>query len=99
MRFWVWFYGVFLQGSGGGSFSIMKGGKMYDLKLWAVNHALVKAIQLNAACRRMVGTKSDVHEDLVDMDREVRQAAAECQRVLALMKADADRPLISGEAR
>lgn len=69
---------------------------MYDLKLVMVNRALVKAIQLNAACRALVGTKSDVYGDLVDMDWEIREAAGECQRVIELIKADADRPKIPG---
>ncbi len=69
---------------------------MYDLKLGEINHALVKAIGILGACKRMVGRKSDVYPDLEDIDREVREAAAECQRVLKLIKADADRPLTSG---
>ncbi len=69
---------------------------MYDLNLVLVNHALVKAIKINAACRRMVGPKSEASQDLGDIDREIRVAAAECQRVLDLMEADANRPLIGG---
>lgn len=81
---------------GGGCSSRKGGGVVYDLNLGMVNHALVKSIKLLAACRRMVGSKSDVYPDLVDIDREVRAAAAECQRVLELVEADASRPLISG---
>ncbi len=96
MQYLVWFYGVFWQGSDGGSFSMMRGGKMYDLKLGQINHALVKAIRLLVATRLLVGRKSQTYDDLMDIEREVREAAAECQRVLALIDEDAKRPLISG---
>ncbi len=71
---------------------------MYDLRLGAINRALVKAIKLNAACRRMVGPKSEALSDLVAIDLEVRAAAAECQRVLALITIDLDRPMLTSEA-
>lgn len=73
-----------------------KGGKMYDLKVGEINHALVKSIGITVAARRMVGKDSEVYEDLQNLEREVRGAAAECQRVLALIDADGKRPLISG---
>ncbi len=69
---------------------------MYDLKLLMVNRSLVKAIKIVVAARRMVGKNSEVFEDLVNIEREVREAAGECQRVLKLIEADAKRPLISG---
>lgn len=69
---------------------------MYDLKLGEVNHALVKGIQIIVAARWMVGKDSEVYEDLQDIEREIRQAAGECQRVLALIEADGNRPLFRG---
>lgn len=68
---------------------------MYDFKIGMVNHALVKAVQLIGCCRRMVDRKSDVYADLTDIDREVREAARECQRVLDLIEADVNRPLVT----
>jgi len=68
---------------------------MYDLKLLQVNHGLVKAIKVVAACKRMVGPKSEVWGDLLDIDREIRAAASECQRVLELAEADENRPLLT----
>lgn len=70
---------------------------MYDLKLGDINHALVKAIGIVVAARRMVGKDSEVYGDLLDIEREVREAASECQRVLKLIKADAERAPISGK--
>lgn len=69
---------------------------MYDLDLEKINHVLVKAIKLTVACRRMVGPTSDICPDLMNIEREIREAAAECQRVLGLAASDADRPLLSG---
>lgn len=69
---------------------------MYDLKLEMVNHSLVNAIKLIAACKRMAGPKSDVFKDLADIDREVRESAAECQRVLTLITIDGTRTLLKG---
>jgi len=69
---------------------------VYDLKLAMVNHSLVKAIQMIAACKRMVGPKSEAFPDLVDIDREVRAGASECQRVLALIDEDGKRPVLNG---
>ncbi len=73
-----------------------KGGKMYDLKLLMINRSLVKAVGILVAARRMVGKDSEVYEDLQNIEREVRDAAGECQRVLKLIKADGERSLISG---
>lgn len=67
---------------------------MYDLKLTDINNVLVKAIKLTVACRRMVGKGSEVYPDLMDIEREIREAAAECQRVLALGEGDNHRPLL-----
>lgn len=72
---------------------------MYDLNLLAVNHALVKSIKMCVAVRRMLGPKSDAAGDVQDIERELREAAAECQRVLELIKVDGERPLLSGEKR
>ena len=68
---------------------------MYDLNLLAVNHALVKSIRLVRGAQRMLGPRSDVCDDLEDLERELREAAGECQRVLELVKADGDRPLLN----
>ena len=67
---------------------------MYDLKLGEINHALCKALQLLVACKKLVPRGSPGYDDLQDIDREIRGAAAECQRVLKLMEQDAKRPLI-----
>ncbi len=93
---WEYFCGSFGCVCYGKSFSERTGGIMYDLNLLAVNHALVKSLRLIGACRRMVGPKAGIYHDLGDIDREVRAAAVECQRVLGLLKADENRPLISG---
>ncbi len=69
---------------------------MYDLKLGDINHALVISIKLTVACRRMVGRKAEIYDDLLDLERAMRDAASECQRVLELIKADVAGPLISG---
>jgi len=44
----------------------------------------------------MVGPKSEAFPDLVDIDREVRAGASECQRVLALIDEDGKRPVLNG---
>ncbi len=69
---------------------------MYDLDLKKLNGSLVKAIGLSVATRRMIGKGRDGYEEIQDIEREIREAAAECQRVLGLVEADADRPLING---
>ena len=70
---------------------------MYDLDLEKVNHSLVKAIRLSVACRRMIGKGLPGYEEIQDIEREIREAAAECQRVLELIEADANRPLLNAE--
>lgn len=96
MQSLVWYYGVvWLDSVGGFSFQ-MKGGKMYDLKLGQINHSLIKALKVLVACKRMVGRRSEVWDDLVDTEREIRESAGECQRVLKLIEVDEVRPLISG---
>ncbi len=69
---------------------------MYNVNVLMVNRALIKAMLLNAACRRMVGRKGEVYEDLVNMEREIREAAEECQRVIRLIKADGNRRVLEG---
>lgn len=69
---------------------------MYDLNVLAVNAALVKGIQLCGAARRMVGKGHSGYEEIMDVEREIREAAAECQRVIELAIADADRPVVGG---
>ncbi len=69
---------------------------MYNLDLTKVNHSLVKAIKLSAAVRRLIGPRGDGCNEIGDLDRELRGAAGECQRVLELVEADAKRPLIRG---
>ena len=70
------------------------GGEMYDLNLTKVNKILCDSIRLVAAIRRMVGPNSDIKDELMDMNRELREAAAECQRVAKLIKEDVERPLM-----
>lgn len=67
---------------------------MYNLDLVKVNHALVKSVQLVAAVRRLLGPKSDVKEELNEMSRELRWAAAECQRMLKHIKEKGSRLLL-----
>lgn len=69
---------------------------MYNLDLAKVNHCLVIAIKLNAAVRRMVGPNSDIKDEIIDMDRELREAASECQRVIKCMAADKGREATLG---
>ena len=69
---------------------------MYDLDLVKVNHSLVKALKLAVATRRLIGKAGEGYSGIQDIEREIREAAAECQRVLGLVEADADRPLSSG---
>ena len=70
---------------------------MYDIDLVKLNRSLVKAVRLAVACRKMIGPRGDGCNEILDLEREIRAGAAECQRVLELVEADADRPLISGE--
>lgn len=58
---------------------------MHNLDLVAVNHALVQSIKMLAAVRRMLGPNSDVKDEVREMDRELRLAAAECQRIIKYM--------------
>ncbi len=67
---------------------------MYDLNLAKVNRGLTDAIKVVGAIRRMVGPNSDIKNELQDMDRELRAAAGECQRVLALIIEDQNRGLL-----
>lgn len=69
---------------------------MYDLNLLAVNGALVTAIKLSVAARRVIGKAGEGYDAIMDIEREIREAAAECQRVLGLIKSDGNRPLIDG---
>ena len=70
---------------------------MYDLDLEKVNKSLVKSVRLCVALRRFFGKDGAEHCEFMDLEREIREAAGECQRVLELIKADAERPLL-GEA-
>ncbi len=69
---------------------------MYDLDLEKVNHSLVEAIKLVGPVKRLIGKGMPGYETVQDIDREIREAAAECQRVLELIEADGNRPLITG---
>lgn len=68
---------------------------MYDLDLDRVNRSLVLALKLAVSTRRMIGKGSPGYEAVMGIEREIREAAGECQRVLGLVEADADRPLIN----
>lgn len=69
---------------------------MYNLDLKKVNRGLVEALKLAVVLRRTIGKGGEGYEKAQDLEREIREAAAECQRVLELIKADANRPLITG---
>ena len=69
---------------------------MYDIDLEKMNLGLVKAVKLVGAVRRMLDWKGEVRKVVEDLEREIREAAAECQRVLDLVEADGDRPLLGG---
>ena len=70
---------------------------MYELDLVKVNRALVKAVKLAVATRRVIGKDNEAYSGIQDIEREVREAAGECQRVLELFEADANRPLLGGQ--
>lgn len=70
------------------------GGTMYNLDLKKLNSSLVKSIKLCVAVRRHLGKGAVEYSGMMDVEREIREAAAECQRVLGLVEADADRPLL-----
>ena len=67
---------------------------MHNLDLVKVNKALVDSIGLLAAVRRLLGPNSDAKDELLDMNRELRLAAAECQRILDYMKEQRSRLLL-----
>jgi len=69
---------------------------MYELDLVKLNGSLVKAVRWCVAIRRFFGKEAVEHAHFMDLEREIREAAAECQRVIELVKTDANRPLISG---
>ncbi len=68
---------------------------MYEVDLMKVNCSLIKALKLTVAVRRMLGKGSSGYECIQDIEREIREAAEECQRVLGLVVADARRLLIN----
>lgn len=68
---------------------------MYEIDLEKMNRGLVKAVKLAGAVRRMLDWKGEVRKVVVDLEREIREAAAECQRVLELAKEDKNRPLLT----
>ena len=67
---------------------------MYDLDLEKVNRSLVKAIRILVVVRRMIGKDGEGYSEVQDIEREIRDAASECQRVLELIKVDGTRPLL-----
>ncbi len=69
---------------------------MYDLDLVKVNKSLVKAIRVTVAARRMIGKGMTGYIALLEIEREIRDAAAECQRVLECIKQDGKRLLVTG---
>lgn len=69
---------------------------MYELDLKKLNATLVKAIKLAVATRRVIGKDGEGYSEIQDIEREIREAAAECQRVLLLVEADGSRPLLTG---
>ncbi|MCK5480825.1 MAG: hypothetical protein KAJ06_06750 [Gammaproteobacteria bacterium] len=73
------------------------GGEMYKFDVEKVNHSLINAIKLVAACRRMLGPKSEAKDNLVDLNRELRESAAACQKLMEVSKADEARFLLNQE--
>ncbi len=69
---------------------------IYELDLVKVNRSMVNAVKLCVAVRRSLGKDAVEYSYIQDLEREVRAAAAECQRVLELVEADENRPLASG---
>lgn len=69
---------------------------MYDIDLVKMNRGLVKAVRLVVAVRKYFGKEAADDAGCGDLEREIREAAGECQRVLGLVEADANRPLIGG---
>ncbi len=45
-----------------------------------VNRGLVKAIQLCVACRVLLNGNNLERSNILDIEREIREAAAECQK-------------------
>ena len=70
---------------------------MYDIDLLKMNHGLVKALQVTVAARRMIGKGNTGYIAVQEIESEIRAAAAECQRVLVLVEADGNRPLLTGD--
>lgn len=70
---------------------------MYDLDLPKLNRSLVKCVKLIVAVRRVIGKQAPIYPEVDCLEREIRAAAAECQRVLELIEADANRPLLTTE--
>ncbi len=69
---------------------------MYELDLVKINRSMVKAVRLCVAIRRFFGKDAVHHAEFMELERGIREAAAECQRVLELVEADENRPLING---
>jgi len=70
---------------------------MYDIDLEKMNRALVKSVRLVGAVRGMIGGSDRGHDEVDDLSRELRAAAAECQRVLGLEAEDRNRPLLGAD--
>jgi len=67
---------------------------VYDIDLEKMNRGLVKAVRLVAMVRKYFGKEAADDAGCLDLEREIREAAAECQRVLGLVKEDDSRPLV-----
>lgn len=68
---------------------------MIEVDLVKVNSAMVKSVKILRSIRRSFGLAWKEYPELQDLEREIREAAAECQRVLELVEADANRPLLN----
>ena len=68
---------------------------MYDFDIVKVNKGLVVSIKLAVGVRRMLGKDGPGYEEVLEIERVMREGAEECQRVIECIKADGDRPLIS----
>lgn len=69
---------------------------MYDFDLVKLNSSLVAGVKLAMATKRLLGKANPGYESVGEIERGLREAAAECQRVLECLAADGNRPLIIG---
>lgn len=66
---------------------------MIEFDIQKVRVAMVAAVQLAVAGKKMVTRGTDCHDKLCELERRFRDSAAELQRVEKLMTEDRNRPL------